>query len=181
MSKVKSWSSSQAFCLGLAVVCGGSLPAWADRSSVKDAKSWSYQLQGDMASTQRSNADVAVVDPDHTGDPRRLKKKANGGKRDVLAYISIGEAEEGRAYMKGKSKQRWNTGQTQGWKGNYAAKYWDEEWKGIVKQRVSKAIAAGYDGVYLDRVDTYQKLKAPKGSRNEMICVGRELIKLNKI
>jgi cysteinyl-tRNA synthetase, unknown class len=149
--------------------------ALANRDTVKAAKSWSYQLQGDMSSTARSNADVAIVDPDHTGSPKRLKTKANGDKRAVLAYISIGEVEEGRAYMKSKGSQRWNTGETQGWKGNYAARYWDEDWKRIVKQRVGKAIDAGYDGVYLDRVDTYERVKAPKGARQEMISFVKEV------
>jgi cysteinyl-tRNA synthetase, unknown class len=157
------------------LICCLATPAVAGRETLKEARSWSYQLQGDMASTARSNADVAVVDPDHTGNPKRLKTKANGETRDVLAYISIGEVEEGRAYMKAKGSKRWNTGQTQGWEGNYAARYWDEDWKAIVKQRVSKAIDAGYDGVYLDRVDTYERVKAPKGSRAEMIKFVKEV------
>lgn len=158
---------------GLAAL-GTTSSAYADRSSVRSAKSWSYQLTGDLGSTKRSNSDVAVVDPDHAGSPSKLKRKGSGGKRAVLAYISIGEVEEGRAYMK-KGSGKWNTGRTQGWKGNYAAKYWDEDWKRIVKSRVRKAIAQGYDGVYLDRVDTYENVKAPGGSRKEMIKFVKEV------
>ena len=160
--------------LGLTVAIAFAGPAWADRENVKNAKSWSYQLTGDMASTKRSNADVAVVDPDHAGSAEKYKSKAKGGKRAVLAYISVGEAEEGRSYMKG-SKQSWNTGRTQGWSGNYAAKYWDEDWKRIVKSRVRDALAKGYDGVYLDRVDTYENTKAPGGSREQMVKFVKEV------
>jgi cysteinyl-tRNA synthetase, unknown class len=163
-------------CLGIFVglsLCAA--PALAGRDGVRGAKSWSYQLQGDMNSTARSNADVAVVDPDHTGNPKRLKTKRNGGSREVLAYISIGEVEEGRAYMKGKGSKHWNTGKTQGWNGNYAAKYWDEDWKKIVKSRVNKAIANGYDGVYLDRVDTYEGAKGRKSARADMIGFVKEV------
>ncbi|MEQ1695462.1 MAG: endo alpha-1,4 polygalactosaminidase [Hyphomicrobiaceae bacterium] len=176
MSRAKhsSFSGAAGLC-GLALACLTASPVLAGRDTVREAKSWTYQLQGDMRSTARSDADVAVVDPDHTGDPRKLKTKRNGGKRDVLAYISIGEVEEGRAYMKKGGKKSWNTGKTQGWEGNYAAKYWDEDWKGIVKARVSKAIAAGYDGVYLDRVDTYENVKAPNGARKEMINFVKEV------
>ena len=149
-------------------------PAMANREAVKSAKSWSYQLTGDMSSTKRSNSDVAVIDPDHSGPAARFKTKANGGQRQVLAYISIGEAEEGRRYMKG-SGQSWNTGRTQGWSGNYAAKYWDEGWKQIVKGRVREALSKGYDGVYLDRVDTYEAVKAPGGSREQMIKLVKEV------
>lgn len=175
MMRAKLTNAAAAASLGGLVLACLASPVLADRASIKDAKSWSYQLQGDMRSTAKSDADVAVVDPDHTGDPRKLKTKRNGEKRDVLAYISIGEVEEGRAYMKKGGKKSWNTGKTQGWEGNYAAKYWDEDWKGIVKQRVGKAIAAGYDGIYLDRVDTYENVKAPKGSRKEMINFVKEV------
>lgn len=143
-------------------------PALANRDSVRNGKSWSIQLQGDTRSLQRRSADVAVVDPDEVANPQRLKTKASGGKRAVLAYISIGEAEVGRAYMKKKGKP-WLTSQDQGWAGNYKVRYWDDAWQGIIKSRVKAAIAAGYDGVYLDRVDTYETMKAPGGSRKAMV------------
>lgn len=142
-------------------------------AQTKKASNWSYQLQGDMNSTARTKSDLAVVDPDHTGSPQRLKKKPGGGDRPVLAYISVGEAETWRGYYKGGKS--WNTGKTQGWDKNYAVKYWDAEWKGIVKARVRKALAQGYDGVYLDRVDTYENVKAPGGSRAEMIKLVKEV------
>ncbi|MEQ1653522.1 MAG: endo alpha-1,4 polygalactosaminidase [Hyphomicrobium sp.] len=149
-------------------------PAYADRDAVRNGKSWSIQLQGDTRSLQKRNADVAVVDPDEVRNPAKLKTKAQGGKRAVLAYISVGEAEVGRAYMKNGNK-RWLTSENQGWVGNNKVRYWDPEWKAIVKSRVKAAIAAGYDGVYLDRVDTYQSMHAPGGSRNEMIKLVKEI------
>lgn len=160
--------------LGLGLALVATTPAAADRDAVKQAKSWSYQLTGDMSSTLRSNAELAVVDPDHAGNASKYKSRADGGKRPVLAYISIGEAEEGRKYMQG-STQSWNTGRTQGWSGNYAAKYWDENWKRIVTARVREAMDKGYDGVYLDRVDTYQSIKAPGSSREQMVKLVREV------
>lgn len=148
----------------------------ASAASTKKTSNWSYQLQGDMGSTARTNSDLAVVDPDHTGSPQRLKKNPSGGSRPVLAYISVGEAETWRGYYKnGKGSKNWNTGKTQGWGNNYAVKYWDPEWKSIVKSRVRKALAQGYDGVYLDRVDTYENVKAPGGSRAEMIKLVKEV------
>lgn len=143
-------------------------PAAADRALVANGKSWSLQLQGDGSALRKRNADVAVVDPDEVRNPGKLKTKANGGKRAVLAYISVGEAESYRGYMK-KGSKRWLTDKGQGWSGNKMVKYWDPEWKDIVKTRVKAAIDAGYDGVYLDRIDTYERMKAPNGkSREEM-------------
>jgi cysteinyl-tRNA synthetase, unknown class len=161
--------------LAVVILMGGiAAPAHADRDAVRNGKSWSIQLQGDTRSLQKRNADVAVVDPDEVNNPAKLKTKAKGGKRAVLAYISVGEAEDGRAYMK-KGNKRWLTGENQGWVGNNKVRYWDPEWKSIVKSRVKAAMAAGYDGVYLDRIDTYQNMKAPGGSRKEMIKLVKEI------
>lgn len=149
-------------------------PAFANRDAVRNGKSWSIQLQGNADAIKKRNSDVAVVDPDEVKNPAQLKSKAKGGKRAVLAYISIGEAEEGRAYMK-KGSKKWLTKDGQGWSGNYKTKFWDEEWKDIVKSRVKAALAAGYDGVYLDRVDTYERMKAPGGSRKAMVNFVKEI------
>jgi cysteinyl-tRNA synthetase, unknown class len=156
------------------VVAGLSSPARADRDLVRNGRSWSIQLQGDSRALKKKNADVAVVDPDEVKSPSALKTKAKGGKRAVLAYISVGEAEDGRAYMK-KGGKKWLTREGQGWAGNNKVRYWDPEWKAIVKSRVKQAMAAGYDGVYLDRIDTYERMKAPGGSRNEMIKFVKEI------
>ncbi len=155
------------------------VPAAADTDTVKRAKSWTYQLQGDTGRVARSNADVAVIDPDHAGAAEKYKHKRDGGKRAVLAYISVGEVEEGRSYMK-HGGRKFSTGRTQGWEGNYAAKYWDPEWKEIVKARVKEAMDKGYDGVYLDRVDTYENVKAPGGSKAEMVKLVEEVSRTAK-
>lgn len=157
-----------ALAASLATLALAAGPAAADRDLVAHGKSWSLQLQGDGSSLKKRNADVAVVDPDEVRSPGKLKTKANGGKRAVLAYISVGEAENYRNYMK-KGKKQWLSEKEQGWAGNKMVKYWDPEWKSIVKSRVRAAMDAGYDGVYLDRIDTYERMKAPNGrSREEM-------------
>ncbi len=173
-----------AACAVLAVVSSAALvpfanSARADIDTVKHAKSWTYQLQGDTSRVNRTDADVAVIDPDHAGSAQKYKAKRNGGKRAVLAYISIGEVEEGRAYMK-KGGRKYSTGRTQGWAGNYAAKYWEAGWKSLVKERVREAIRKGYDGVYLDRVDTYENVKAPGGSKQEMVRFVEEVSRAAK-
>jgi cysteinyl-tRNA synthetase len=154
---------------------GTSTSTLANRDLVQHGKSWSIQLQGDAQILKKRNADVAVVDPDEVKNPNGIKTKANGGKRAVLAYISVGESEDYRADVKGKGKTSWATNKSTGWAGNRVVKYWDPEWKRIVKARVRKALAAGYDGVYLDRIDAYEQVKAPGGSRKEMIKLVKEV------
>ncbi|MCB1505737.1 MAG: endo alpha-1,4 polygalactosaminidase [Hyphomicrobiaceae bacterium] len=176
----RAFHASAAVLLGVAVIA--LLPpakANADSDAVKRAKSWTYQLQGDTSRVKRSNADVAVIDPDHAGSAAKYKTKRNGEEREVLAYISVGEVEEGRRYMN-KGGRKYSTGRTQGWKGNYAAKYWEPGWKEIVKRRVKEALDKGYDGVYLDRVDTYESSGSRKRARQEMIELVEEVSRTAK-
>jgi uncharacterized protein (TIGR01370 family) len=148
--------------------------ALADAESVKHAKSWTYQLQGDTSRVNRTDADVAVIDPDHAGSAGKYRRKRSGGSRAVLAYISVGEVEEGRKYMKNGGR-KYSTGRTQGWQGNYAAKYWDPGWKELVKERVREALDKGYDGVYLDRVDSYETVGRSNGGKKAMIDLVEEV------
>ena len=42
-----------------------------------------------------------------------------------------------------------------GWDGDYNVAYWDAAWQDVVEDQVRAAIAAGFDGVYLDWIDAY--------------------------
>ena len=88
-----------------------------------------------------------------------LKIKDNGGKRIVIAYLSIGEAEDYRYYWKkkwNKKKTKWIIKENENWEGNYIVKYWSPEWKNIIKEYQKKLDEIGVDGYLLDTVDTYQ-------------------------
>jgi len=92
-----------------------------------------------------------------------LKEKANGGTRLVIAYMSIGEAEDYRYYW----NPAWKTGEpawldkeNPDWEGNYRVKYWDTAWQDIIlggdASYLDRIIAAGFDGVYLDIVEAFE-------------------------
>ena len=88
-----------------------------------------------------------------------LKIKNNGGKRLVIAYLSIGEAEDYRFYWNkkwNKKKPNWIVKENENWEGNYIVKYWSPEWKNIIKKYQKKLDEIGVDGYLLDTVDTYQ-------------------------
>ncbi len=158
---------------GAVLIASPGTPAEAGRSLVKSASTWSYQLQGNVGRIASSHADMVVVDPDHAGSAARFRSKPGGGRRAVLAYLSIGEAERGRPYWTSccsSGSPSWLTGKTQGWAGNYVVKFWDPAWKAIIASRVRGFMAQGYDGLYLDRVDTYENVQAPGGSRAAMIA-----------
>jgi cysteinyl-tRNA synthetase len=177
------------------------------------ARSWGYQLQNyDLRAVASSEADVLVVDYSIAGDDparlgeaavRKLQRKPDGSRRVVLAYLSIGEAEEYRYYWKkdwietddsaeaapgartgtppapgGKSPPApaaeepakparwlspkapaWLGDENETWSGNFAVKYWEPAWQALIVGApgcyLDRILAAGFDGVYLDRVDAY--------------------------
>ena len=87
-----------------------------------------------------------------------LKVKKNGGKRIVIAYLSIGEAEDYRFYWKkewDKNKPDWIVSENENWSGNYIVKYWKPEWKEIIKEYQKKLDEIGVDGYLLDTLDSY--------------------------
>ncbi len=130
-----------------------------------------------IAAVQGTNHDLAVVDLYFDGkaltkeDVAALRKKANGGSRLVLCYMSIGEAEDYRPYW----SKDWNlkfagaapayiTEQNPDWPGNYKVKYWDPRWQEVIFGRewsyLDKIIESGFDGAYLDIVDAYEYFQA---------------------
>ena len=85
--------------------------------------------------------------------------------RKIIAYLSIGEAEDYRPYWRPEwlIKGRPAPGApaflglvNPAWKGNYRVKYWLAEWQRIVLASVDAAMEAGFDGVYLDIVDAFE-------------------------
>jgi cysteinyl-tRNA synthetase, unknown class len=98
-----------------------------------------------------------------------LKTKAAGGNRLIIAYMSIGEAEDYRWYWNSSWVQgnkltdyapSWLNAVNPDWKGNYKVKYWNKGWKALIygndSSYVKKILDAGFDGVYLDIVDAYE-------------------------
>jgi cysteinyl-tRNA synthetase len=137
----------------------------------------------DLEKIGRSHFDAIVIDYSPDGSDGRaftaeqiqaLQNSGNGtgAKKKVLAYLSIGEAEDYRFYWQptwdkknagklvaGKpvaANPAWLGPEDPDWHGNYKVKYWDPAWQAIVKQYVDKIIAANFDGIYLDIIDAYE-------------------------
>ena len=92
-----------------------------------------------------------------------LKTKANGGKRLVISYMSIGEGEDYRYYWQSSynsNPPEWLSDQNPDWPGNYKVKYWLDSWKAIIygnnEAYLDKLLEAGFDGAYLDIIDGYE-------------------------
>lgn len=92
-----------------------------------------------------------------------LKEKANGGKRLVVSYMSIGEAEDYRYYWQtdwNTNKPSWLEAVNPDWPGNFKVKYWEPEWQALIfgnsNAYLDKIIDANFDGVYLDIIDGFE-------------------------
>jgi cysteinyl-tRNA synthetase len=93
----------------------------------------------------------------------QLRSKANGGKRLVICYMSIGEAEDYRYYWQPSWEEdspAWLDGENPDWEGNYKVKYWEKGWQDIIygndDSYTKKIVNAGFDGVYLDIIEAYE-------------------------
>lgn len=93
----------------------------------------------------------------------QLRNKANGGKRLVICYMSIGEAENYRYYWQDSwnaAKPNWIAAENPDWPGNYKVKYWNDEWQGLIYKSnnsyLNKITTAGFNGVYLDIIDAFE-------------------------
>lgn len=144
-------------------------------------KSFAYVLQADRLSKTREAAvqqlaacerDLIVLDAAFSSDvdwtPADLETIRAGKKgRRVVAYVSIGEAEDYRPYWQ-KSWDADKDGKPDAlapkflhtenpdWKGNYRVRYWQPAWQQIMLPAVDKVVAQGFDGIYLDIVDAFE-------------------------
>ena len=156
------------------------------------AKSWGYQLQNlnpdELAAVPY---DVIVIDYSRTGsddqaltaaEVDRLKRKGDGSRRIVLAYLSIGEAETYRYYWKwywgwffGLLAPSWRGPQNREWRGNYGVRYWMDDWQKIIfkgeNSYLDRIIKNGFDGVYLDKIDEFADMaRRNPDARSQMIA-----------
>ena len=123
-----------------------------------------------IESIAATNYDVVIMDlffNDETAftavDVERLKHKANGSKRLVICYMSIGEAEDYRYYWQSswkRHKPAWLARENPSWPGNYKVCYWCSEWQDLIcgdgDSYLNRILSAGFDGVYLDIVDAFE-------------------------
>ncbi len=161
-SVAAAWHSQQGICMP-----GSASVQWQAVSS------WVYQLtgypNGQLNQIAGSNFQLAVIDLARDGSSGFFQAseiaavKATG--KIVLAYFEIGAIEDYRP--------EWPLvppdlmlGPVYGWPGEQYVKYWDPRWWPIVRGRVDQAIAAGFDGAYLDMIVTYEEIPANAAGTN---------------
>jgi len=119
---------------------------------------------------EQTNHDLLIIDLFYEGsdmlsaqDVASMKHKANGGQRLVIAYCSIGEAEDYRYYWSSTwdtDPPEWLDEENPDWPGNYRVCYWEPDWQDIIygndQSYLKKILDVGFDGVYLDIIDAFE-------------------------
>ncbi|MGC9312668.1 MAG: endo alpha-1,4 polygalactosaminidase, partial [Sediminispirochaetaceae bacterium] len=148
-----------------------------DINVIADARNFLYLINGEkfrsraefLAAVEKTDYDLIIMDlffeneALSPGDLDRIRSKQNGGKRLLICYMSIGEAEDYRYYWKTswkKSPPEWIEEENPDWEGNYKVRYWDAGWQSLIfgnpDAYLDRILAAGFDGVYLDIIDAFE-------------------------
>jgi cysteinyl-tRNA synthetase, unknown class len=140
---------------------------------------WAYWLDDpDLQQLGASEFELVVIDYSADGSAEHaftssqiVALRSARCQRRVVAYLSVGEAESYRWYW----QSHWRAGEPAwlgapdvDWEQNYWVKYWDPDWQQLVHRYLDAIIAAGFDGVYLDRIDAYQEHYAA-GRERDMV------------
>ncbi|MEA3392800.1 MAG: endo alpha-1,4 polygalactosaminidase [Candidatus Marinimicrobia bacterium] len=148
-----------------------------DITSMSQAKNFLYLINSENFNSKQdfinaasaTNYDVVIMDLYHNEltyvntEIEQLKTKQNGGKRLVICYMSIGEAEDYRYYWRSGWKAgdpAWLERENPDWGGNYKVRYWEVDWQSIIygndSSYTKKILDAGFNGVYLDIIDAFE-------------------------
>jgi cysteinyl-tRNA synthetase len=175
--------------------------------SLRNVNDWAYWLQDiDLVALGQSAFDLVVIDYSRDGSeaeefpaPSIQSLKEAGDGRIVLAYMSIGEAEEGRFYF----DPAWVDPETKtiqpgapsflatsnpDFPDNYKVRFWDPVWQQIIitnpgghsligdaRSYLDRIIDAGFSGVYLDIIDAFEFF-GPEGEMPERPTAAADMI-----
>jgi len=136
--------------------------------SARDIKADSFYiaLQGiSIDKLSQLNYDLIIIDYSYDGSEageiksEEVNKLKESGKK-VFSYLSVGEAEDYRFYWEDSFKENppsWLLSENPNWPGNYTVAFWDEGWQKIVFEYIDRIVKAGFDGIFIDRVDVYKE------------------------
>ena len=131
---------------------------------LESSRSWVYQLDGypdgRLDALAAAPQELAVIDLARDGTTYFTAEDVAGLRdsgKTVLAYLSIGTIETYRPEDAAVRELRLNNWPD--WPDEYFVRYWEDRWWDVVVQpRVDQALAAGFDGVYLDTLLAYEEI-----------------------
>lgn len=168
-------------------------------SSLEDVNDWLYWIDGpDVTEIVASDFDLVVMDYSNDGSEEGefleddISSIQESGKI-VLAYMSIGEAEDYRYYFDPAwidedgnltdEAPDFMDEANPDWPGNYKVRYWESDWQDIIfgttdgdnESYLDRIISAGFDGIYLDIIDAFEYF-GPDGEVPERPTAGEDMI-----
>lgn len=147
-------------------------PRVAMRRALAKVKRWGCQYQNMRPrEISASDLDLVVIDPSlddwsrrfvTPAELQRMKRKPDGSRRIVLAYLCVGETDTKRWYWPERWRQQpppWVGLPNPAWPGSRYVRFWDPEWQDLVFRSsdsiLDRILDIGFDGALLDRVDAY--------------------------
>lgn len=123
-------------------------------------------------------ADLMIMEPEYQCSPsvrwttnEVSQLKSGTHPKILLAYVSIGEAENYREYWNNTwdangdgipdaGAPEWLDKENPDWGGNYKVKYWYSSWQQIIfgspNASIDKIMEQGFDGIYMDIIDAFE-------------------------
>ncbi len=141
------------------------------------ALSWLVCYATNLSASDFQKVDWAIVDQD--GQPNTWK---NGHTR-FIAYLSLGEANLTRLYLKNAANAPYLLKANADWPGAHWVDVRHPEWRKLILETVLPLIAAkGFDGVFLDTLDVPIELERQDpqryaGSKAALIALIKEIKK----
>jgi len=134
----------------------------------KPIKKWAYYLNDiNFEKIKNSDFDLVVIDLQKNNKYisketiLSLKKKPDGSKRKILAYMSLGYAESYRPYWKkewNKKNPKWLGKENKVWKNNFEViDLMNEEWLSITKSLINVSIENQFDGILISGLNPIRK------------------------
>ena len=134
---------------------------------ILQAEKFAKSKEAFVRKINESQRELVVIDYSFDGGKEGIWRsqeiaamKKSDSRRRIIAYLSIGEAENYRPYWKKEwshgKRPSFLLGENREWKGNFHVRYWNLEWQKIVMTYLDTILAQGFDGVYLDIVDGYE-------------------------
>ncbi len=170
-----------AFALVVLIPCLGLAGPGAPRSFL-------YQLQdAHIPAILASGFALVVMDYSRDGsDAGRFRRGEVGRLLErgitVLAYLSVGEAEDYRFYwdrswdvdrdgIPDPGAPHWLGHANPDWPGNYKVRYWEPGWWAIVLAYLDRILDQGFSGIYLDTVDSFEYWADPHNPEGAVLPV----------
>jgi cysteinyl-tRNA synthetase len=142
------------------------------RDALAQVRAWGCQYQNvEPGVIAASDLDLIVIDPSLNDDSglfvtretcRSMQRRPDGSRRIVLGYLCVGEVDTKRWYWPAAWRRNapdWVGPENPAWPGSRSVQYWNDEWQELVFARdgsmLDRIMDAGFDGVFLDRVDGY--------------------------